>query len=98
MRTWTAVVGTLLLGVALGASAGQAWSQAGIPSFRGAPHSLTISGERTLVITSEGVVQNADGVPLDTLPPAEQIATMCAALAVMAKSSAGIDIQRCGRP
>lgn len=50
-----------------------------------------------LVITADGVVTRG-GVPLDELPPAEQIAAMCAALSSLALNGAGVTVRRCGKP
>lgn len=46
-----------------------------------------------IVITSEGVVQDGEGNDLATLPLEQQVAKLCAALAVVAQQ---IKITKCG--
>lgn len=50
-----------------------------------------------LVINKDGTVTTSDGTPIDELPPAQQIDSLCAAISSLAKGY-GIDVKRCGKP
>lgn len=62
-----------------------------------ATSSLTIGGEKVIIITQDGVVRNGSNVPLDELPPAEQLETMCAAISHLARHYTGVEVTRCGK-
>lgn len=60
--------------------------------------SLTFGGDSVLVVTTEGVVQDHDGKPIDELPPAQQIEVLCAAISRLAVAYVDVEVIRCGKP